>query len=212
MGIFDIFKEIESTSQKATGAVSFLVVGLGNPGKEYEWTRHNAGFLTLDRIAEKAGVTSYQAKFKALVADAALSGVHVLLMKPQTYMNLSGEAVREAAQFYHLTPQQILVISDDVAQDVGALRVRRKGSDGGHNGLKSITQCIGSADFPRIRVGVGKNQYPDLADWVLGQMPKDLRKTWCDAFEHASCAAELIVQGKIDLAMNQYNQSVKEST
>jgi PTH1 family peptidyl-tRNA hydrolase len=211
MGIFDIFKEMESKQPKAQGAPAFLIVGLGNPGKEYEWTRHNAGFLTLDRIAQKCGVCVNEAKYKALIANATLGGVRVLLMKPQTFMNLSGEAVREAAQFYHLTPQQILVISDDVSLDVGALRVRRKGSDGGHNGLKSIAQCLGSTEFPRVRIGVGKNEYPDLVDWVLGQMPRDRRKTWEEAFERAVGATEIIVQGKIDLAMNQYNQSVKEA-
>ncbi len=210
MSIFDIFKQIESSAPKAGGAPAFLVVGLGNPGKEYEWTRHNAGFLCMDRIAESCGVRTWQVKYKALVADAAIAGVRVLLMKPQTFMNLSGEAVQQAQQFYHLTPNQVLVLSDDVSLEVGQIRVRRKGSDGGHNGLKSITQCLGSQEFPRIRIGVGKNQYPDLADWVLGQMPKEQRKTWQDAFASAEKATAAIVQGKIDAAMNQYNQSAKE--
>ena len=167
--IFDLFKKIEKESATPAGPVTHLLVGLGNPGAQYTTTRHNAGFLALDAIAEELGVRVERARFKALTGEATLAGKRVLLLKPQTFMNLSGQAVREAAAFYHIDPAQIIVIYDDIHLPIGRLRVRGKGSDGGHNGIKSLIAELGSDAFPRIRVGVGERPDPayDLADWVL---------------------------------------------
>ncbi len=203
MSIFDLFAQI--APKKPTGPVTHLVVGLGNPGKEYEWTRHNVGFMALDALAKDCGVSVTQAKFNALVADATVGEHRVLLMKPQTFMNLSGEAVGAAASFYKIPPEQIIVLSDDVSLDVGILRIRRKGSAGGHNGLKNITAHLNSDAYPRIKIGVGKNEYPNLVDWVLGAFPTSQRDAVLDAAARAAKAVTLLVQGKIDLAMNTYN-------
>ena len=161
-------KKEEATGQNAP---SFLIVGLGNPGTQYEYTRHNAGFLTLDALAEKAGIRVSSLKFKALYGTGLLAGEKVVLLKPQTFMNASGEAVRDAAAFYKIPPQRIIVIYDDISLDVGRLRIRRKGSDGGHNGIKSILYLLESDQFPRVKMGVGKKPHPemDLADW--GSVP-----------------------------------------
>ena len=174
--IFDIFKKIEGERAAAASApITHIVVGLGNPGAKYENTRHNAGFMAMDYIADKCGVAVNRSKFHALVGEATIAGKRVLLMKPQTYMNESGIAVSEAASFYKIAPENIVVMSDDVNLDVGRMRVRREGSDGGQKGLRSITNMIGSQAFPRIRFGVGKKPHPDydLADWVLGSFSKD---------------------------------------
>jgi PTH1 family peptidyl-tRNA hydrolase len=167
--IFDLFKQISSEGSASTGSVEYLVVGLGNPGKEYERTRHNAGFMTVDYIAGRCGARIDRAKFSALVGEAMIDGKRVLLMKPQTYMNLSGEAVSAAAKFYKIAPENIIVISDDVSLDVGRVRVRRKGSHGGQNGLRNIEACLGSQDYQRIKIGVGAKPHPDydMAAWVL---------------------------------------------
>ncbi|MBR2346621.1 MAG: aminoacyl-tRNA hydrolase [Clostridia bacterium] len=167
--IFDLFKQISSSSGTSTGAVEYLLVGLGNPGKEYERTRHNAGFMALDYIAGRCGARIDRAKFSALVGEADINGKRVLLMKPQTYMNSSGEAVSAAAKFYKIAPENIIVISDDVSLDVGRVRVRRKGSHGGQKGLKSIQECLGTEDYQRIKIGVGAKPHPDydMAAWVL---------------------------------------------
>ena len=167
--IFDLFKQIEKKPAEKTGAPAYLVVGLGNPGATYANTRHNAGFLAVDAMAKALGTSLDRARFKALVGEAMLADQRVLLMKPQTFMNLSGEAVREAAAFYHIAPDHVIVVYDDVTLDVGRLRVRGKGSDGGHNGMKSIIAQLGSNEFARVRIGVGKKPHPqyDLADWVL---------------------------------------------
>ena len=190
-----------------SGPVSFLALGLGNPGREYEGTRHNAGFLALDCLADDLGVKVDRLKFKSLCGEAMVGGQRVLLMKPSTYMNNSGQAVTEAMRFYKLTPQQLVVLCDDVTQDVGRIRIRRKGSDGGHNGLKNIIYLTGSDAFARVRIGVGKKPHPDydLADWVLGKVPKDQFSTLDEVFERAAQAALLIIQGKIDEAMNRYS-------
>ena len=190
-----------------SGPVSFLAVGLGNPGREYEGTRHNAGFLALDCLADDLGVKVDRLKFKSLCGEAMVGGQRVLLMNPSTYMNNSGQAVTEAMRFYKLTPQQLVVLCDDVTQDVGRIRIRRKGSDGGHNGLKNIIYLTGSDAFARVRIGVGKKPHPDydLADWVLGKFPKDQFSTLDEVFERAAQAALLIIQGKIDEAMNRYS-------
>ena len=205
--IFDIFKQIESQKPTASGPVEWMIVGLGNPGKEYENTRHNAGFICMDAISKKLGVAVNKSKYKALIAETMIADKRVLLMLPQTYMNLSGEAVSAAASFYKIPPQQILVISDDISLDVGKMRVRRKGSHGGQKGLKSITEQIGSSDFPRIKIGVGQKPHPeyDLAAWVLSNFTADERKAIADVAEKSVDACRLIISGKTDEAMNRFN-------
>lgn len=189
------------------GAPEFMIVGLGNPDKKYEFTRHNAGFLCVDMLAKKHGFTVKKLKFRSLLGDAVLGGHRCLILKPQTYMNLSGEAVREAAAFYKIPPERILVLFDDISLDVGKLRIRRKGTDGGHNGIKNIIYHLASDRFPRIKIGVGKKPHPDydLADWVLSEFKKDEEAPLKSALENACAAVELLLDGKIDQAMNLYN-------
>lgn len=189
------------------GAPEFMIVGLGNPDKKYEFTRHNAGFLCVDMLAEKHGFTVKKLKFRSLLGDAVLGGHRCLILKPQTYMNLSGEAVREAAAFYKIPPERILVLFDDISLDVGKLRIRRKGTDGGHNGIKNIIYHLASDRFPRIKIGVGKKPHPDydLADWVLSEFKKDEEAPLKAALENACSAVELLLDGEIDKAMNLYN-------
>lgn len=191
----------------AGGAPEFMIVGLGNPDKKYEFTRHNAGFLCVDMLAEKHGFTVKKLKFRSLLGDAVLGGHRCLILKPQTYMNLSGEAVREAAAFYKIPPERILVLFDDISLDVGKLRIRRKGTDGGHNGIKNIIYHLASDRFPRIKIGVGKKPHPeyDLADWVLSEFKKDEEAPLKTALENACAAVELLLDGEIDKAMNLYN-------
>lgn len=202
MSIFDFFKKAENT-QTPTGPVAFLVVGLGNPGKEYLYTRHNTGFLTLDYIAERLSVTVNRAKFNALTADAVIGGNRVLLIKPKTYMNESGVAVRQAADFYKIPTEHIIVISDDVSLPVGMMRVRRSGSDGGQKGLRSIIAHLGSDKFPRLRIGVGEKPHPDypLADWVLSEFTKEEQKVLFDEFGTAMSGIEKMIAGDFDSAM-----------
>lgn len=187
--------------------MEWIVVGLGNPGREYENTRHNAGFCAVERIAGKCGVKIDRLKFKSLCADTTYGGRRVLLMKPSTFMNCSGEAVREAMQFYKIPAERVLVLFDDVSLDPGRLRIRRQGSDGGHNGVKNMIYLTGKDTFPRVKIGVGKKPYPeyDLAAWVLGKFPKELADTMDKAYERAAEAGQLIIEGKIDEAMNRYN-------
>ena len=165
MSIFDLFKKIETTA--VSGPPTFIVVGLGNPGKKYDNTRHNAGFRAIDYIAAK-----HRAKFDSLVGECEIGGTKVLLMKPQTLMNASGTAVKAAADFYKISPDNIIILSDDVSLDPGHIRIRREGSAGGHNGLKSINAWLGTEKYPRVKIGVGKKPSPeyDLADWVIGKM------------------------------------------
>lgn len=192
---------------KKSGAYDYIIAGLGNPGAKYEMTRHNAGFLAIDMLAMKQNKEIKRLKFHALTCDAEIEGKKCLLMKPQTFMNNSGEAIGAAAKFYKIPPQNIIVLSDDISLDVGKIRIRRKGSAGGHNGLKSIIAHLGSEDFPRVKIGVGKkpNAYMDLADWVLGRFPKELEPQLKEALENADGAISLIVQDKFDRAMNLYN-------
>ena len=192
---------------KKSGAYDYIIAGLGNPGAKYEMTRYNAGFLAIDMLAMKQNKEIKRLKFHALTCDAEIEGKKCLLMKPQTFMNNSGEAIGEAAKFYKIPPQNIIVFSDDISLDVGKIRIRRKGSAGGHNGLKSIIAHLGSEDFPRVKIGVGKkpNAYMDLADWVLGRFPKELEPQLKEALENADGAISLIVQDKFDRAMNLYN-------
>lgn len=190
-----------------TGGAEWLVVGLGNIGDKYEGTRHNVGFRVADELAERAGVPVRKLKFRALTNTAQVGGVQVLLMKPATYMNLSGEAVRQAADFYKLPPARVLVISDDVSLPVGKLRVRREGSAGGHNGLKSIIQHLGGDQFPRIKIGVGEKPHPDydMADWVLGRFSGEDRKCIDDAVKRAADAVECLLREGFDRAMSKFN-------
>ena len=192
---------------KPAGPVDFLIVGLGNPGRQYENTRHNAGFLSLDKLASSLGVTIDRAQFHALTARATIGEVTVLLMKPQTMMNLSGLAVQEAAMFFKLDPSQIVVVSDDINLAPGKLRIRQNGSAGGQNGLKDIIKCLGSENFARVRVGVGQKPHPeyDLAKWVLSKFSADDMKVMDTAFEDAANAAALIAQGDLTRAMNLYS-------
>lgn len=194
-------------SGKKGSAFEYIIAGLGNPGAKYEMTRHNAGFLALDLYAVRNNADIKKLKYHSLVREVTVSGKRCLLMKPQTFMNNSGEAIGEAAKFYKIPPERVIVISDDTTLDVGKIRIRRKGSAGGHNGLKSIIAHLGSEDFPRVKIGVGKkpNAYTDLADWVLARFPKESEEDLKQALENALSAVELIVAGETDKAMNLYN-------
>jgi PTH1 family peptidyl-tRNA hydrolase len=206
--IFDIFKKIEKESeQKALAPITHLVVGLGNPGDKYFYTRHNAGFLAMDYISQKCGAAVNRAKFKALVGEATIAGKRVLLMKPQTYMNASGEAVKEAMAFYKIPIENVIVLSDDVNLDVGRMRVRKNGSDGGQKGLRSIIRETASDNFPRIRFGVGKKPHPDydMADWVLGNLSESDKKAIFDCFVTAYEGLEKLLLGDVDGAMQVCN-------
>ena len=191
----------------AAGPVEFLVVGLGKPGREYENTRHNAGFLAADRIAEKHHASIDRLKFKGTVGQCRLGGKGVLLLKPGTYMNLSGQSVTEAMRSYKLKPEQVLVIFDDISLPVGRIRLRQEGSAGGHNGVKSIIRSLGSEQFPRIKVGVGEKPHPDydLADWVLSKFSAQEEKALAPAVEHAVDAALLFLDEGYQKAASAYN-------
>ena len=190
-----------------SSAVDWLIVGLGNPGQKYEHTRHNMGFLTVDLLAEKLGVKLNKVKFKAAYNIVKFAGCKCLVMKPQTYMNLSGEAVREAAQFYKIPADHVLVIYDDVSLPVGKLRVRPSGSAGGHNGIKNIIAHLGTQDFPRVKIGVGapEGEDKDMIDWVIGAPSQAERKILMESFEKAIQAAECIIENGCQKAMNQFN-------
>lgn len=205
--IFDLFKKIESGS-KTVAPVTHIVAGLGNPGSKYERTRHNAGFMAIDFIAERAGVRIDRVKFNSLVAEASIGSVRVLLMKPQTFMNNSGQAISEAASFYKIPADRVIVLHDEISFDPGLFRIRRKGSAGGHNGLKSIIACLGSEEFPRIKIGVGKKPSPeyDLVDFVLGKFPQEDEKLIASRYEDMYSSVELTVLGKIDEAMNKFSK------
>lgn len=207
MSVFDIFKQIERKSAEPSGAVEYIICGLGNPGTQYEGTRHNIGFMTIDTLCEKYGLSCKKVKFKSLTCDAVISGKRCLIMKPTTYMNNSGEAVTEAMSFYKIPPERAIIVFDDISLEPGKLRIRRKGSDGGHNGIKSIIYLSGSDNFPRIKMGVGAKPHPDykLADWVLGRFKKEDGEKLEQCFKNAGSALELMVDGRTDEAMNKYN-------
>lgn len=194
-------------NKRSGGTYEYLIVGLGNPGARYEMTRHNAGFLALDLFAVKENLSIKKLKYHSLVCDAVINGKRCLIMKPQTFMNNSGEAVGEAARFYKIPPERVIVISDDISLDAGKIRIKRKGSAGGHNGLKSIIAHLGSENFVRIKVGVGKKPSADyeLVDWVLGKFPKDVQPNLKSALENAANALPYIVNDEIDKAMNLFN-------
>ena len=207
MSIWDVFDRLSKKNEPQGGKPEFIIAGLGNPGIDYERTRHNAGFMAMAAIEEKLGVQVNNFKFKAKTAVAAVGGKQCLLMKPETYMNLSGEAIAQAMNFYKIPIENVLVIFDDISLDVGVMRIRRKGSAGGHNGLKSIIECCGGEDFPRIKIGVGKKPHPDydLKDWVLGKFTEEERGKLAKVFANVLPAAELVVQGKTSEAMNKFN-------
>ena len=191
----------------APGPIEFLIVGLGNPGKNYEFTRHNAGFLTLDHIASELDTEINNLKNNARVADVVINNHRCLLVKPQTFMNNSGTAVRDIAKFYKIPPEKIIVIFDDISLPCGKLRIRRKGTDGGHNGIKSIIYHLNSDQFPRIKIGVGAKPNPeyDLADWVLSKFGKDDTEQLKVAITKATEVLPFILDGEIDKAMNKAN-------
>lgn len=204
--IFDLFKKIEKESAPSA-PVTHIVCGLGNPGDKYVCTRHNAGFVALDYLAKEMGVTCNKIKFKALTGECTINGVRVLLMKPQTYMNASGEAVSEAAAFYKIPSENIIVISDDVMQNIGRLRIRKSGSAGGQKGLKSIIEHLKTENFPRIRIGVGQKPTPeyDLGDWVLGKIPKEDESAYFASCKQIPDIVALLLKGDVDGAMCKYN-------
>lgn len=203
--IFDLFRKIE---QKPSAPISAIVAGLGNPGDKYAKTRHNAGFMAVDYIAEQCAVRIDRARFHSLTAEAVIGECRALLMKPETFMNNSGVAIAEAAKFYKIPPERVIVLHDEISFDVGLFRIRRKGSSGGHNGLKSIIEMLGSEDFPRVKIGVGKKPSPDydLVDWVLGKFSKDDIDKLSSRFVDVCDTAKLILAGKIDEAMAKYSK------
>ena len=207
MSIFDIFKQLENKEPAPTGAVEYIIVGLGNPGTEYENTRHNIGFMTIDTLCEKYKVNCKKLKFKSLTCDVMISGKRCLIMKPSTFMNKSGEAVTEAMSFYKIPPELTIIVFDDISLEPGKMRIRRKGSDGGHNGIKNIIFLSGADTFPRIKMGVGAKPHPDydLKDWVLGHFKKEDGEKLEQCFNNAVTALELMVDGKTDQAMNKFN-------
>ena len=204
--IFSLFRKIES--EGASSPVTHLLVGLGNPGAEYEGTRHNVGFIAIDALAKAAGATVSRLRFRALSGEGTLGGRRVLLLKPQTYMNLSGEAVAEAARFYKIPPENIIVFCDDISFAPGRVRIRRRGSAGGHNGLKSIIASLGSDAFVRFRMGVGERVNPaqDLADFVLSRFPQSDRAEIDALAERLPEAVTLWLSGREDEALNRFSK------
>ena len=192
---------------KTSQGADYMIVGLGNPGSKYDNTRHNIGFACVDYICDKTGVKLDKAKFKALYGIWKYKDKKIIILKPQTFMNLSGEAVGAAARFYKISPENVIIIYDDVSMAVGKMRIRLKGSAGGHNGIKSIIAHMGDS-FPRVKMGVGEKPHPeyDLADWVLGKFTDSDRKTLSEKFDNAYQAVQLIIDGQTDKAMNLYNR------
>ena len=192
---------------RSAQGVTWLVVFLGNPGTKFNGTRHNAGFMAADAMAKELNISINKLRFKALTAQVEIGGEKVLLMKPQTYMNLSGEAVIQAAKFYKISPEHIIVVSDEVAMPIGKLRIRKSGSAGGHNGLKNIIQHLGTQDFPRIRMGVGAAPHPDydMADWVLSTFKNKDAEDMQALAERVSKAVQCYITEGPDRAMNKFN-------
>jgi len=182
-----------------------IIVGLGNPGKKYDATRHNVGFEAIDLLAKRNNIEVKRLKHKALCGEGNIDGKKVMLVKPQTFMNLSGQSLLDIVQFYKIDPKNLIVIYDDIDVAVGSLRIREKGSSGSHNGMKSIIYQLQTDQFPRVRIGVGKPQFGDLADYVLGRFPKEEIPTMIETIERAALASEMIVTDGISLAMNRYN-------
>lgn len=202
-----MFNRFRKTSTEPVGTPEFIVAGLGNPDRKYTYTRHNSGFLCVDMLSSIHNFSVDRLKFKSLICDTVIAGHRCIVMKPQTYMNNSGEAIRDCAAFYKIPPEKILIICDDINLDIGRLRIRRKGSDGGQNGIKNIIYHLNSDNFPRIKVGIGKKPHPDynLADWVLSEFSKKELETLEPALKNACNAVELILNGETDKAMNLFN-------
>ena len=207
--IFDLFKKIESGSN-AHAPVTKIVACLGNPGAEYVITRHNCGFICADYLFQKYNCSPWKLRFKALCSEATIGGVRALIMKPQTYMNHSGEAVREALDFYKLEPSAVTVICDDINFECGRMRIRKSGSDGGQRGLRSIITHLNTDAFPRIRLGAGqKPEKYDMSDWVLSKFTADEQKALFSCLECAADALPLIFNGDVDGAMSRFNGTGK---
>ncbi len=208
MSIFDLFKKIEQEKKPQAGPPEWLIVGLGNPGSKYELTRHNAGFLAMDVLAGKLNIRVSQMKFSSLIGQGTFAGKSIMLMKPQKFMNLSGECVKAAVDFYKIPMDRVIVMYDDVSLAPGRLRVRAKGSAGGHNGIKNIIAQCGSDVFPRIKIGVGDKPHPDydMADWVLSKFTTDEQKTLTPALDNAAAAAQKIITCGTDAAANEFNR------
>ena len=192
---------------KSSGGVSWLVICLGNPGKQYENTRHNIGFMTADELERREGVKVNKLKYRALTGEMKIGGERVLVMKPQTYMNLSGEAVKLAGAFYKIPPERVIVISDDVSLPLGKLRIRANGSAGGHNGLKNIIAHLGTDAFPRIKVGVGAPNHPEheMVDWVIGNFTPAEKKVVAEAVGRAADAIACLIEKGVSEAQNKFN-------
>ena len=192
---------------KSSGGVSWLVVCLGNPGKQYENTRHNIGFMTADELERREGVKVNKLKYRALTGEMKIGGERVLVMKPQTYMNLSGEAVKLAGAFYKIPPERVIVISDDVSLPLGKLRIRANGSAGGHNGLKNIIAHLGTDAFPRIKVGVGAPDHPEheMVDWVIGNFTPAEKKVVAEAVGRAADAIACLIEKGVSETQNKFN-------
>lgn len=207
MSIFDVFDRISSNPTGTRGKIEYIIAGLGNPGMEYDGTRHNAGFFTVDKLASQLGEDINRLRFKGKTAEVTVGDKRCLLLKPTTYMNNSGESVVQAMEFYKIPIENLIVIYDDISLEPGKLRIRRKGSHGGHNGIRSIIELTGRDDFPRIKMGVGKKPHPDydLAKWVLGKFRKDDAEKFEASAENACECIKLIVSGRIDEAMNKFN-------
>lgn len=206
MSIFDVFDKI-SQSQNSMGQPEYIIAGLGNPGMQYDNTRHNAGFNVIDTLAEQYGTEINRLRFKGKTAEISIDGIKCLLLKPTTYMNNSGESIVQAMEFYKLDIDKLIVVCDDISLDCGKIRIRRKGSHGGHNGLRSIIDLTGRDDFERIKIGVGKKPHPDydLAKWVLGKFrPNDIEKMKLST-QNACESIKLMIHKKTDEAMNKYN-------
>ncbi len=210
--IFDLFKQIAKKEPEASAPLTHIIVGLGNPGPKYKNTRHNAGFLALDLLAQKYNISVNRSKFSSLVGEGMIGSHRVLLCKPQTMMNASGAAVGEAASFYKISPEHVIVISDDITQAPGKLRIRRRGSAGGHNGLKDIIACLASDNFPRIRLGVGEKPHPDydLAAWVLSDFPASDMEKLMQAAACVDTGICKILDGDFDGAMQICNSFTAE--
>lgn len=190
----------------APGGAGWLIAGLGNPGPKYDLTRHNAGFMVVDALAERFGCDMRRVKFKGLYGKCKIAGEDAVLLKPSTFMNLSGQSVTEAMNFFHIPPERVLLVFDDISLDVGRMRIRLKGSDGGHNGVKNIIYLSGSDRFPRVKIGVGhKPEGWDLANWVLSRFSDDEQKLLDAVAKNAGEAVELILSGQPDKAMNRFN-------
>ncbi len=214
MGIFRSVLFSRRRNEQSGGAVldkMIVIAGLGNPGSKYENTRHNAGFLTIDLLSKKYGIKVDRLKHKALTGDGLINGERVLLVKPQTFMNLSGESIRDILQWYKVPAENLIVIYDDVDLPAGALRIRARGSSGTHNGMKSVIYQLQSDDFPRIRIGIGRAPEGwELADYVLGRFGADEAPAVAKCIERAAEAAALIVSEGVAPAMNKYNGDQKD--